>query len=418
MREHLWNIVKLTSVMALAAASAIGCGASVVFEDAETGSVNNPGGSLIAPVPDAPVVPQPAPGASLADSAPMLSLDINANPVNKVVCDPFDGDDSQQINGGLTAKLYYMRKGDKGFTRVSDVLSRGHLSSQKLFFSKIETPTRMFSSGFTSESGELLKNDDNEVLIENFGLSFTSILKLAPNQEEGLYEFAILSDDGAILRLRDESGKYREVVNNDGNHPTRMGCSSQFITLNRSSEVPMQLDYYQGPRFHIALMVLMRKVQMGADGQIARDSLCGMTSNDAWFDLKKNSAPKKPYKDLLARGWQPLSKDNYGLPNVAQYNPCVAGVVPKISNLRLVEASNSSLWITWDTDVMATSQVMFKGPGDKESKITASDNRLRKSHSVIVKGLNPGTLYHVQAVSISDSLGKAISQSIDAETEY
>src|SRR5215472_19166095 len=49
---------------------------------------------------------------------------------------------------------------------------------------------------------------------KRYGLDFEGYLRVS---EDGFYEFAVESDDGAVLQIDDEV-----VVDNDGNHGTRL----------------------------------------------------------------------------------------------------------------------------------------------------------------------------------------------------
>ncbi|NJM09650.1 MAG: hypothetical protein HC883_01740 [Bdellovibrionaceae bacterium] len=70
---------------------------------------------------------------------------------------------------------------------------------------------------------------------------------------EGEYQFAINSDDGAILSFND-----KEVVNNDGTHPMRWKCAPAKFILKHDEKHKMRLKYYQGPRVEIGLQVYLR----------------------------------------------------------------------------------------------------------------------------------------------------------------
>lgn len=345
----------------------------------------------------------------------MSAFDVNKYPVTKTVCDPFGDTPDPRSNQGLKAELWWLPKGAAAQKSVSGVIANGKKSDRDLFFSQLNVPTRMFDLGFASETGEAVKSDSGDTLIENFALRFKSILRLAPDQKEGLYEFAVLSDDGAVLRLRDQDGVYRVNVDNDGNHPTRLGCSKNAIQMGPESEVPMTLEYYQGPRYHISLIVLMREVSSGAEA--GKDQACGVTGNETWFDPGKSSREQKAYKDLLARGWKPLSKENYALANEAMFNPCKDGVKPMISNLEVFERFNDGFIISWKTDIPATSSVVVTGPDGMQS-VTAADNVLRTEHTVRTTGQMPNTVYSIQAVSISATYGRTISPSLKAVTDY
>ncbi|HVK61081.1 MAG TPA: hypothetical protein VM432_06005 [Bdellovibrionales bacterium] len=346
----------------------------------------------------------------------MSALDVNLYPSSKVVCDPMGGDPDPRSNVGLAAELYWMDTAQARPNNVTELISTGHKSDRKLFFSQLYTPTRLFDLGFNNDLGEPVKDDTGNTLIEWFGLRFKSVVKLAPDQPEGLYEFAILSDDGAILRMRDEDGVYRTMVDNDGVHPTRLGCGSPLVHMGRDTEKLIELDYYQGPRMHISMILLMRKVTPNADGTFARDSACGMTSNEAWFNPDAGSVEQPAYLSLLSRGWQPLKKENYMIPVESVFNPCKEGDVPVISNFKVDKVLIDGFTVSWQTDIPATSQLSIKQVSTGKSRLTNSDNILRTSHSITYRGLPSATLFELQALSISETYGKGLSQVIRAST--
>lgn len=357
----------------------------------------------------------PATEADPTTGQMLSTFDVNKYPVTKTVCDPFGDTPDPRSNQGLKADLWWLNKGTPAQSSVGKVIEKGQKSDRSLFFSQLNVPTRIFDLGFASETGEAVKSDDGSTLIENFALRFKSILKLAPDQKPGIYEFAILSDDGAVMSFRDKDGEYRVNVNNDGNHSTRLGCSSTAIQMDSESEIPMNLEYYQGPRHHISLIVLMREINSESDA--GKDQACGMAGNRTWFDPNNSSIELKPYKDLLARGWKPLSNRNYSLANEAMFNPCKDGATPKISNLQIYERFNDGFIVTWNTDIPATSSVVVTDSKNQAS-VVKSDNVLRTSHSVRTSGQAPNTNYKVQAVSISATYGRAISAPVEALTDY
>lgn len=347
---------------------------------------------------------------SAPEQIQMSKMNVNLYPVTKTVCDPMGGENDPRSNAGLKADLYWLPSGATAASSTSDLIARGTKSSQNLFFTQLNVPTRLFTQGFNNDMGQPLKDDTGSTLIENFAMRFSSVLRLAPSQDEGLYEFAVLSDDGTVMRIRDDAGVYSPVISSDGDHPTRMGCSTQAINMARDTEKLMQLDYYQGPRYHIALVVMMRKItDANKAGQFAADLLCGMTSNDAWFDYNHNSAPQKAYNDLLARGWQVLTADNYAIPNSVSFNPCKAGDIPTISNVKLGESFVDSVSLDWDTDLMSTSQIVVTNVTTGVQAISIADNSMSAHHHVTLSGLTSSTAYTVQAVSISDTYGKGLS---------
>ncbi len=340
-------------------------------------------------------------------SGSTMAFDVNKYPLNKVVCDPLDSSgETPTLFGGLKADLYYRAPGQPRWYSTADYISQGKKSEKYFFFSELYVPTRLFNLGFPLATGGVVKNDDGQDLIEFFALRFSTIVKLGPEDLEGDYELALLSDDGSVLRVRDENGVYQAVVENDGDHPTRLGCGANVIHMTRDTELVVQLDYYQGPRTEISIIPLWRRI----DGARQAESLCGRTGNQTWFDDHNNSEPTQNWRNLLAKGWKPLSSKNYEQPNTVAFNPCAGGVKPEVGDL-VVNGDDGRIYATWTTTVPATSQLRIVNVDTGAETLTVSDNIIRRAHEIYQFNVVPGN-YKVQAVSISDTYGKAVSAEI------
>lgn len=344
--------------------------------------------------------------ATQPEQGPLAVFDANMYPLNKVVCDPFDPGQPGP-NDGLVAQLFYRGQGQPIWYTAQDFINLGQKSQQKLFFSSLNVPTRLFSMGFPSETGASVTNDAGQMLNEYFALSFSSVLKLTEADEEGEYEFALLSDDGANMYVRDGDGVYQKIVANDGDHPTRLGCGAR-MNLTRQSELVVKMDYYQGPRYHISMIPMWRKVT----ATTTAEPRCGETGNGHWFDYNNNSAPKAAYNSLLNRGWKPIHADNWNLPAYAIFNPCTPGTTPTISNFALTANVEGFIAFAWTTNIPTTGQLLIKNMTTGEEILTTTDNRLSVTHALARHGLATGTTYEVRAVSISADYGKTISEPI------
>ena len=343
--------------------------------------------------------------------------DINAYPLDKVVCDPFEGGGGTSAQQGIKAELYYSSSGQPRYYRAQDYIDHTTKAEQSLFFTEMFVPTRMFDVGFTTQTSGVLKDDVGQTLIEYFGLKMNTSIRLSANDAEGVYEFALLSDDGSVMKINN-NGNWSEVINNDGDHPTRMGCSSQRITMTRDTKLDAEFLYYQGPRYHISNVLLWRKL---TDAQAAgQDSACGATGNEYWFDPNHGSKPTAQFSALLNRGWNVVSQGNFYLPKesteTTQYNPCADGTAPVISNLQIAEVVSTDIWVVWNTDIPATSQLMITNVATGDSVMTTSDNVLRTNHNVHYSGLTGNTHYQVRAVNIANDLGRTISEPLDFTT--
>ncbi|MBK9322053.1 MAG: hypothetical protein IPM97_03675 [Bdellovibrionaceae bacterium] len=340
-------------------------------------------------------------------------VDLNLHPMNKIVCDPFEGGNNTQVmTQGVLGRLFYKTASMPIFHIVDDYINFAKQSDKTLFFSDINVPTRMFSEGFSTQTTGLLKDDSGNKLIEYFGIKFESSLQLSEDDEEGVYELALLSDDGTRLKIKDPiDDTWKEIINNDGDHPTKMGCASRTIQMTKRTSLPMELVYYQGPRFHISNVLIWRKTT-----EAGKDSLCGHSGNEYFFDPNNQSIPLQPYKDLLARGWKPLSTGNFWINNTTSYNPCVEGTAPVINNFRIAEVALTDVFLAWETDIAASTQIRLVNKTTHEETLTSADNLLRTNHEIHLRGLQPKTTYSAQAVSISQDLGKAMSNEVTFTT--
>jgi hypothetical protein len=348
-------------------------------------------------------------GDTIAASNPstdqLSTFNANMYPINKVVCDPFDPNPPGP-NDGLVATLYYKSTNQSPLANVQSYIDLAQKSNKYLFFSSLNVPTRIFELGFPTETGDMIKNDANEDLNEYFALSFKSVLKLTAEDTEGEYQMALLSDDGAVLKIKQPDGTFKTIVNNDGDHPTRLGCGIENVTLTKETELAVQLDYYQGPRYHIALIPMWRKVTANMDPETS----CGATGNDTFFDYNHGSAPQSAYTQLLTRGWKPIAAANWHLPASSVFNPCVPGTAPVISNFKLLTNTEGLVVFTWETDIPATSQLFYKNIATDEEGLSAADNVLRTQHQVSVyQGVAIGQTYDFQGISISENYGKSLS---------
>lgn len=232
------------------------------------------------------------------------------------ICDPFGGDDN--TTGGLKGRLFYFQQPPANAynTHLSDYFTNGIQHNVDIFMSHFNIPTKPWGSGFQTTSGETLKKLDGSILNEWFALKMQSQIQLSDADPEGAYQFAVLSDDGSILRMNSPTDT-SVIVNNDGLTMTRFVYATQPITFTRSTRLPVQVEYFQGPKYHIA-MILMWRPWNGS----AADPAGGQAGNDLYFNSNVTpSVPQPAYNGLLARGWKPLSPSNFVLPNNEE-NPC------------------------------------------------------------------------------------------------
>jgi hypothetical protein len=238
---------------------------------------------------------------------------------------------------GLSGELRYQPQACRNQEGSWDDLDKYYTKTQavklpnKIFLTKLDVPTRNFNLGFPKLDGTMIKTQDNADLVEYFSLKFRTELKLGPDDEEGDYEFAFLSDDGIRMEVG-EGASATTYIDSSGLQSTKMSCAtgvvnlrSGSLSLNRTTSLPITIKYFQGPRTEIALTMLWRKAGS------SRDPLCGAMGQDKFFDYRNNpSTPQKAYNDLLARGWKVVPANVFRLPRDEYMNPCESDYVRDI----------------------------------------------------------------------------------------
>ncbi len=236
-----------------------------------------------------------------------------------VVCDPFDSEHNGSSIYGVSGNLFYLRPEQPIYYSVNDYIGLGQpIDDLNLFMSRIYVPTRPFNRGFVTEAGETLRTSNGDTLYEYFAIRLRSQLILKNGQAPGRIQLAILSDDGAILSFGNNNGGYDEFINNDYTHPTKLKCATSALDIGATSRIPFQLDYFQGPRFHISLILMWRP---WSDTENMNDPLCDYESNSEFFDSTQDPpVAGAAYNQLLARGWKTFETENFLLQEGV--NPC------------------------------------------------------------------------------------------------
>jgi hypothetical protein len=389
--------------------------AGVLMTMLTAGCSENPSGSSTDTSTLAPVVFEGAGYKILEEGVShKAGLDLNAHKMTETVCDPFGGAGAPKLKNGITAQLFWLDNVCPRYDQVEALISHAHTSDKKLFFTDLFTPTRLFTKGFSTQTTDTLKDDQGNLLIEWFGLKFKSGLRLPAGLDDGEYELAMLSDDGTILRVK-SGADWSTLVNNDGVHPTRMGCSSSFVSLSKTGVLDFELFYAQGPRYHISNVMLWRH-KSKTSGQAGKDTACGDSGNNLFFNPDKNSEPQAAYRNLLARGWNPVPADAFVIPD-NDYNPCFEGVPPVVSDFRVIEITLTDAIMSWTTDLPATTQLRWTNTVTGEVRVSDSDNRLRTAHSMWLTGLTPDTTYSVEVLTTSKTNKHTITKPFTIHTK-
>ncbi len=382
------------------------------------------------------------------------SMQINA------VCNPLGNGNSLGGNHGLQASLYYAgpQANLPEFTKVDDYINQGVKADANIFFDQVNVPTRSFSEGFFNSDGEVLTNLQGNTLYEWFSLDFQTVLKLAPENQAGNYQFALISDDGAVLE-QEVNGVWQPLISADNFHPTQVNISSEPVYLDANSELPLRIKYFQGPRYNIAIMLLWRpwpsscqtaapNKRCGVGAECWNDPLNGKSGNEMLFDWSKNpSVPNATYQSFLSRGWNVIPPVNYYLPGAADSNPCTDTSTSTSTSSATdsttatttststatdtsTSTSNSALSIMGfdGTTTTNSASMIWQTPNDPAlgslrwgTSPSALNNTVMESgsdvttHLVIVPGLLSASTYYFQ-VSATDATGNTVLSPVISKT--
>src|SRR5215831_19184956 len=134
---------------------------------------------------------------------------------------------------GLEGRIYFL---DPSTQKLPDFSHRHAVGS--VYTTMLNVWPQPFSEGFPNITDRF----------EWFGIEYTGKFWV---EIPGQYRFSLLSDDGAKLRI---DGKL--VINNDGVHAAF--AASAAATLTRGSH-SIRVDYFQGPRFTVALVLAIAR---------------------------------------------------------------------------------------------------------------------------------------------------------------
>jgi hypothetical protein len=249
----------------------------------------------------------------------VVNFQVTAVPL---VCDPFTVGGDATCSGGLVGNIYYLdANGQKSFQALSTktvdyFINSGIQVNAILNLKQLFVSTRSFTSGFPTNSGSLVTDNSGNALYSYFAFDLKTVFKLdSANNQPGWYQFATLSDDGSVVTITPQgSSTVQTLVSSDGDHPTRMGCSTQAIYVDDTTRLAMRIKYYQGPPTEIALVMMWKRV---SGPTAALDASCGATGNNTFFGpppYTDFTSTNSGYAQLLSRGWSVLAPGNFIAP--------------------------------------------------------------------------------------------------------
>ena len=188
---------------------------------------------------------------------------------------------------GLKATLFAIRK--QYVTRVNESSIVSLLQYKKLIHierfivDNIHTAPRASNLGVVDRVGKYIDDPrSGGELLEDYIIKYDGQLSVDDEQDEGEYEFAMMSDDGVLLKI----GR-KTIVRNTKLHSPTISCGIETINLQKGEAHDFKLYYHQGPRDSVANALYWRRVDSNNES-----TPC---------DLKTKHESK-----LLRIGWEPV----------------------------------------------------------------------------------------------------------------
>lgn len=138
---------------------------------------------------------------------------------------------TEPMQTGFEGNIFFIPEGSYRMPNLDRLSSLG-----KVYTPKIDVPPRKFTEGFPGMPNR----------VEWFALRYTASFYVNTN---GTYKFRTVSDDGAVLTVDN-----RMVIDDGGSHPPQ--SAEGIIQLSRGRH-QIRLDYYQGPRYDLAIQLFV-----------------------------------------------------------------------------------------------------------------------------------------------------------------
>lgn len=346
---------------------------------------------------------------------------IKALPSTQFICSPFGNSNQGSATSGLSAELAYidpnsnLPNSTKNSYAVRDYFSGTTpfiKTPTTLFLSQINAPTQRFNQGFKLSDNTYLSNGTGEKLIEWFAIHLQSLIKLSPEDAEGEYEFATISDDGSRVFV---GSPLREMINNDGAHNVKMVCSTEAINFDRTTKLPLSYYYNQGPRTDIANVFLWRKKTDNTPSGAYKH--CGKTDQlRFWASL--DSSPGEYIQEILVDGWKVIGVNNFELPG-SQINPCATQNTKLISKAEFSALTNGSTKLDLTFANAANIKAnLYKIVGANKILVQALNTSTQVSDqiSLDIQGLENSQVYSLEVLLEMAGSGTQVLNEVRFET--
>ena len=222
---------------------------------------------LTTPIPTSTATPTPTrtptpTASSTATSTPTASSTATPTPTASSTATPTPTPSAAEQKtvfnqgGNIKGLVYMMPPGSRSLLNDTQLADLTPVTNAQL--KNFNIPTRSYTEGFP----------DVPELFEWFQIVFTGCLYIS---YPGKYNINILSDDGSKLWINNNL-----IINHDGIHGS--SNKSAFVDLEVGYH-PFRLDYFQGPRTQIALVVSWRLPSESTTNIIPEDNFVECPNN-------------------------------------------------------------------------------------------------------------------------------------------
>ena len=205
-----------------------------------------------------------------------------------------------------------------GVPGLDSFLSKPNWITQTLLFTDLYVPAQSFLNGFPAG------NSGSQVpVLTYFAIDSYGTFHLGIGDTAGFYQFALIADDSARLKMQKPDGTYSMIVDDEKplsyntgtclpqTQSPHMSCTSDWssqtsskvvtVYLKPGDTLPIEMSYWQGPGGGIAMMAFYRKVQDPSNTNALIDPACGQEWNFSASGSDLNT---------LKQTWKPISIEN------------------------------------------------------------------------------------------------------------
>jgi hypothetical protein len=231
------------------------------------------------------------------------------------ICDPLGGQvqqpqttPNQICDQRIKANIFFHPSvtGIPVWNSVENYIQSG-IPSGTIYFTNINIPTRSFTNGFPGITART----------EYFAFDMRTKIKPSDTMPAGNYQLALLSDDGSKLSMFDPSGQEVQILDNDLQHGTKLGCATVPFAMAAGDKIKLRIKYYQGPRVAISLVFLYRPWSLKDQNSPVA---CGTENEDFYgtfpVPTTQTSYPGTMYDSLLQQGWKVVPITSFENPDI------------------------------------------------------------------------------------------------------